>query len=69
MNARSLHGIALYGVLNTVDVGEQPLRAARANCVFCTDEKRIRAENTVMDKGEIGVGFLYKIADWARIRF
>jgi len=26
------------------------LRAARANRIFCTDEKRIRTENTVMGK-------------------
>ena len=32
------------------------LRAARANRVFCTDEKRIRAENTVMDKNSNGMG-------------
>jgi len=32
------------------DVGRRPLRAARANRVFRTDEKRIRAENTVIDK-------------------
>jgi hypothetical protein len=29
-------------------VDEQALRATRANRVFCADEKRIRAENTVM---------------------
>src|ERR1039458_1151582 len=34
------------------------LRAARANRVFCTDEKRIRAENTVMDKSKNGLGLL-----------
>jgi hypothetical protein len=28
----------------------QPLRAPRANPVFHTDEKRIRMENTVIDK-------------------
>jgi len=32
----------------------QNLRAARANRVFCTDEKHIRAENTVMDKSKGG---------------
>jgi hypothetical protein len=31
-------------------VNEQTLRAPRANRVFCTDEKRIRAEDTVMVK-------------------
>jgi hypothetical protein len=30
------------------------LRAARANRVFYTDEKRIRIENTVMDKSHNG---------------
>jgi hypothetical protein len=46
------------------------LRAARANRVFCADEKRIRTENTVMDKSKNGLGlFLYEIADCVRIRF
>jgi len=30
------------------------LRALRANHVFCADEKRIRTENTVMDKSQGG---------------
>jgi hypothetical protein len=30
------------------------LRAARANHVFCTDKKRIRTENAVMDKNKDG---------------
>jgi hypothetical protein len=34
------------------------LRAARANPVFCTDEKRIRTENTVMDKNRGGLDFI-----------
>jgi hypothetical protein len=34
------------------------LRAARANRVFCTDEKRIRTENTVMDKNRDGLGWV-----------
>jgi hypothetical protein len=34
------------------------LRALRANRVFCTDEKRIRTENTVMDKNNKGLGLL-----------
>jgi hypothetical protein len=43
--------------------GYQPLRAPRANRGFCTDEKRIRTETTVMDKSNIGLGpFLSKIA-------
>jgi len=41
---------------------------ARANRVFCADEKRIRAENTVLDKSNGGLG-LYKIADCARMCF
>jgi hypothetical protein len=46
------------------------LRAARANHVFCTDKKRIRTENAVMDKNKDGLGLLlYKIADCARMRF
>jgi hypothetical protein len=35
------------------------LRAARANPVFHTDEKRIRMENTVMDKSDNGFGFAF----------
>jgi len=43
------------------------LRALRANRYFCADEKRIRAEITVMDKSKGGSGwFLYKIVDRAR---
>jgi len=42
-------GEAIYGVLSTV-AHDENLRAARANRVFCTDEKHIRTENTVMDK-------------------
>jgi hypothetical protein len=46
------------------------LRAARANLVFCADEKRIRTENTVLDKSKGGLGWLlYKIADCARMCF
>ena len=45
------------------------LRAARANRVFCTDEKRIRTENTVMDKNKDSVGVLLEIADWAWMCF
>jgi hypothetical protein len=50
-------------------VGERPLRAPRANRVFRADEKRIRTENTVMDKNKDGAGFLSEIADWARMCF
>jgi hypothetical protein len=43
---------------------------ARANRVFCTDEKRIRTENTVLVKSNNGLGLLLsKIADCARTRF
>jgi hypothetical protein len=43
------------------------LRAARANRVFCTDEKRIRTENTVTNKNKDGSGLLlYKIVDCVR---
>jgi hypothetical protein len=46
------------------------LRATRANPVFCADEKRIRTENRVLDKGKNGLGwFLSKIADFARMCF
>jgi hypothetical protein len=49
---------------------ERPLRAARANHVFYTDEKRIRIENTVMDKSNNGLRLiLYKIADHSRMAF
>jgi hypothetical protein len=45
------------------------LRAARANRVFCTDEKRIRTENTVIVNSKDSAGVLYKIVDCARMRF
>jgi hypothetical protein len=45
------------------------LRAARANRVFCTDEKRIRTKNTVIDKNKDGTEGLYKIVACARMRF
>jgi len=35
---------------------------ARANRVFCTDEKRIRTEHTVMDKSNNGLGCFLQIA-------
>ena len=41
----------------------------RANCVFRADEKRIRTENTVMDKNKDSAGVLYEIADWVRMCF
>jgi len=46
------------------------LRATRANRVICTDEKRIRADNAVIDKDKDGLGlFFYKIINCARTRF
>jgi len=43
---------------------------SRANPVFGTDEKRIRAKNTVLDKSNHGLGVLLsKIADCARTAF
>ena len=46
------------------------LRAARANPVFGTDEKRIRPENTVIDKNKDSLGLLlYKIVDCVRMCF
>jgi hypothetical protein len=44
----------------SASVGKRPLRALRANRVFRADEKRIRTENTVMNKctGGVGVAFL-----------
>ena len=47
----------------------EDLRAARANRVFCTDEKRIRTENTVIVNTKQGMGVLYKIADCVRMCF
>jgi len=35
---------------SSAEAGAQPLRAPRANRVFRADEKRIRTENTVLDK-------------------
>jgi hypothetical protein len=46
------------------------LRAARANRVFRADEKRIRSENTVMDKSNNSLGLLlYEIVDCVRMCF
>jgi hypothetical protein len=46
------------------------LRAARANRVFCADEKRIRTENTVTDRTRDDMGLvLSKIADCVRMCF
>jgi len=40
--------------VSSANVAERSLRAARANRVFGTDEKRIRTKNTVMDKSGLG---------------
>jgi hypothetical protein len=46
------------------------LRAARANRVFCTDEKRIRTKYAVMIKNKDESGLLlHKIADRVRMCF
>ena len=45
------------------------LRAARANRVFCTDEKHIRKENTVLVNTSHDAGVFHKIADCARMAF
>jgi hypothetical protein len=45
------------------------LRAARANRIFYTDEKRIRIENTVIVNTKQDVGVLYQIVDCARMCF
>jgi len=47
----------------------QTLRAARANRVFGTDEKRIRTENTVIDKNKNSSEVLSKIVDCVRMCF
>jgi hypothetical protein len=60
---------AIYGASNTFACQEQPLRAARANRVFRADEKRIRAENTVIDKNKNSAEVLYKIVDCVRMCF
>ncbi len=51
-------------------MNEQPLRALRANRVFCTDEKRIRTNSTVLDKPKNFPALLFsKILECARMRF
>jgi hypothetical protein len=47
----------------------ETLRAARANRVFGTDKKRIRTENTVIDKKKNSPEVLYKIVDCVRMCF
>jgi hypothetical protein len=43
----------------SADAGERTLRAPRANPVFRTDERHIRSENTVMEKGNNGLGLFF----------
>jgi hypothetical protein len=45
------------------------LRAARANRVFCTDEKRIGTKNTVIVNNKDNAGVLYKIVNCVRMCF
>jgi hypothetical protein len=45
------------------------LRAARANRVFCTDKKHIRAKDTVMDNTKQDVDVLHKIVYCVRMAF
>ncbi len=60
----------IYGVLGAVACQQQPLRAARANLVFGTNEKHIRTKNKVMDKSNNGLGLpSSEILDCARICF
>jgi hypothetical protein len=47
----------IYGGSNAFAWQQQPLRAARANRVFRADEKRIRTENTVIEKTRTVRGF------------
>jgi hypothetical protein len=42
---------------------------ARANHVFCTDKKRIRTENAVIDKNKNSAGVSYEIVDCVRMCF
>jgi hypothetical protein len=53
----------MYGVSDVVACQGRPLRASRANRIFCTDEKHLRPENAVIDKSSIHLGlFLPKFA-------
>src|SRR5665647_920300 len=65
----SAGAIVRYAVLRRTIPTLRPLRAARANRVFCTDEKHIRTENTVTVNTKHRVEVLYKIVDCARICF
>ena len=50
----------------STNIGARALRAPRANRVFYTDEKRIRIENTVMNKSMVGLGGFYTRSSIAR---
>jgi hypothetical protein len=52
----------------SANVGKRPLRAPRANHVFCTDQKRIRTENMVMVDAKRGVGVSDNIAALRHLR-
>ena len=43
----------------SADAGARPLRAPRANHVFGTDERHIRAENTVIDNNKDGLDLFF----------
>jgi len=59
----------IYGVLNIAACDERICALARANRVFRADEKRMRTENTVMDKNKDSAGVIYEIVDCARMCF
>ncbi|HEY5291303.1 MAG TPA: hypothetical protein VIJ43_03205 [Burkholderiales bacterium] len=58
MNAdtRSTGDAPFYTRIERRRMPPMDLRAARANHVFGTDEKRIRTKNMVMDKNNYGLG-------------
>jgi hypothetical protein len=59
----------MYDVSNALACQVRPLRALRANRVFRADEKRIRTENTVIDKDKGCAELLFKIVTCARMAF
>jgi len=59
----------MLDVLCAVACDARPLRAPHANHVSRTDEKRIRAGNTVTDNSKDSLGFLHKIVDCLRMCF
>jgi len=48
--------LVIYGVVNSDEYQERPLRAPRANPGFCADQKRIRTETRVIEKSNTGSG-------------